>query len=128
MISLIETNPLFRTRAELEQLQVSKLQSMLVEIYDKNKFYTDKFDQAGFDPASFASIRDLSGIPFTKKSELVADQASNGFAANLTYPLSSYVRFHQTFGTTGDLYMCSILMIAGTGGVAAGDGYLRKPN
>lgn len=102
MTSVIETNPLFRTRAELEQLQVSKLQSMLVEIYGKNKFYTDKFDQAGFDPASFASIRDLSGIPFTEKSELVADQASNGFAANLTYPLSSYVRFHQTSGTTGE--------------------------
>jgi len=102
MASQLEDTMSFGSRQELEQLQAGKLQQMLAEIYGKNKFYTDKFDAAGFDPASFTSIEDLSRLPFTRKSELVADQARNGFAANLTYPLSEYVRFHQTSGTTGE--------------------------
>jgi len=90
------------SRKKLEQLQANKLQNMLVEIYGKNRFYSNKFDKAGFEPSSFSSFEDLSSLPFTRKSELVADQASTGFVANLTYPISSYVRFHQTSGTTGE--------------------------
>jgi phenylacetate-CoA ligase len=102
MATQIENSLEFGSRKELEQLQASKLQKMLAEIYGKNKFYTNKFDEAGFDPASFSSIKDLSRLPFTRKNELVADQASTGFAANLTYPITDYVRFHQTSGTTGE--------------------------
>jgi phenylacetate-CoA ligase len=92
----------FNSRVELQQLQVNKLQSMLAEIYGKNRFYTDKLDAAGFDPASFNSIEDLNRLPFTRKSELLADQDNNGFAANMTYPVNAYVRFHQTSGTTAE--------------------------
>jgi phenylacetate-CoA ligase len=92
----------FSSREELKAQQLAKLQKMLVEIYGKNKFYTDKFDNAGFDPTSIKSLEDLGRIPFTQKNELVADQANNGFAANMTYAFSEYTRFHQTSGTTGE--------------------------
>ena len=41
-------------------------------------------------------------VPFTTKAELVADQAVNPpYGTNLTFPVSRYVRCHQTSGTTG---------------------------
>ena len=44
---------------------------------------------------------DFSRLPFTRKAELVADQAAHPpFGTNLTYPLDRYVRVHQTSGTT----------------------------
>jgi phenylacetate-CoA ligase len=47
-------------------------------------------------------LTDLHNLPFTTKRELVADQAAHPlFGSNLTYPLSEYVRLHQTSGTTG---------------------------
>jgi len=92
----------FGSRAELEGLQEEKLRRMLTEIYGRNRFYTKKFDDAGLDPASIHSVRDLSRLPFTRKDELVADQSANGFVANLTYPVHRYIRFHQTSGTTGE--------------------------
>jgi phenylacetate-CoA ligase len=101
MASQINGELEFSSRRELENSQVGKFQNMLAEIYGKNKFYTDKFDAAGFEPKSFNSIEDLNRIPFTRKSELGVDQDNNGFAANMTYPMDVYVRLHQTSGTTG---------------------------
>jgi phenylacetate-CoA ligase len=41
-------------------------------------------------------------LPFTSKSEIVEDQSKNGpFGTNLTYPVESYTRMHQTSGTAG---------------------------
>lgn len=88
-------------REQLRQLQVQKLQTMLAEIYGKNEFYTIKLGRTGFRPGDLKSLNDLEKLPLTTKTELVEDQAANGFAANLTYPVSAYVRFHQTSGTTG---------------------------
>ena len=90
------------SRAALEDLQLTKLQRAFDEIYRRNRFYTKKFDDAGIRPDSIESMDDISLLPFTEKSELVADQANDQFAANLTYPLSRYTRFHQTSGTKGE--------------------------
>ena len=81
---------------------MAKLQRALTEIYPRNRFYTKKFDEAGIKPASIQSPDDISRLPLTEKSELVADQDNQRFAANMTYPLSRYIRFHQTSGTTGE--------------------------
>lgn len=88
-------------REQLRQLRLQKLQAMLAEIHGKNRFYTAKFEQIGFSPGDLRSLADLQCLPLTTKTELVKDQAADGFAANLTYPPSAYVRFHQTSGTTG---------------------------
>jgi phenylacetate-CoA ligase len=94
----VETMP----REQLAGQQLAKLQAMLAEIYGQNTFYTAKFNQAGFHPDDLTSLDDLASLPLTTKQELVADQAAEGFAGtNLTFPLSAYIRFHQTSGTTG---------------------------
>lgn len=89
------------SRDELVNDQIGKLQLLLREIYGNNHFYTDKLNAAGVLPEDISSLDDLENLPFTCKSELMADQERDGFAANLTYPMERYTRFHQTSGTTG---------------------------
>lgn len=89
-------------REQLENLQLGKLQSMLAEIFGKNKFYTHKLKAAGFTPDELDSLDKLNKLPFTEKSELINAQNAGGFAGNLTYSWSAYTRFHQTSGTTGN--------------------------
>lgn len=44
----------------------------------------------------------LAELPFTTKQELVDDQAQHPpYGTNLTYPVETYVRIHQTSGTSG---------------------------
>jgi len=89
-------------REELAQLQFRKLKWMLNELWQKNKFYTAKWKEAGITPDDIRSLDDLAKLPITIKSELVQDQERDGpYGTNLTYPLNNYVRFHQTSGTTG---------------------------
>jgi len=89
-------------REQLAALQLKKLQVMLTEIYGRNRFYTTKFKQTGFQPGDLKSLADLAHLPLTTKTELSQDQVAEGFAGtNLTYPLSAYTRYHQTSGTTG---------------------------
>ncbi|MFQ5659518.1 MAG: phenylacetate--CoA ligase family protein [Gammaproteobacteria bacterium] len=88
-------------RQQLQQLQLAKLQKMLAEIDGKNAFYTKKFRQAGFKPEDLRSKEDISLLPFTIKTEFAEAQEADGFACNLTYPMSAYTRLHQTSGTTG---------------------------
>jgi phenylacetate-CoA ligase len=89
-------------REKLVELQLHKLQAMVAELYDRNRFYTSKWQAVGFQPGDLKSLAGLSALPITTKSELVNDQAEEGFGGtNLTYPLTAYTRYHQTSGTTG---------------------------
>ncbi len=90
------------SRDQLRNVQLQKLQSMLLKLTDRNLFYTDKFKKAGVAPIDIQSLDDLPGLPFTLKSELVQAQAdAPPFGTNATFPETSYTRFHQTSGTTG---------------------------
>lgn len=88
-------------RDELEKLQLAKLQDMLAEIYEKNSLYTVKLRDTGYRPGDLKSLDDLKYLPFTRKTEFSQAQEEDGFACNLTYPISAYTRLHQTSGTTG---------------------------
>lgn len=89
-------------RAELEALQARKLQALLAEVWERNPFYTARLRAAGVAPGDISRLDDLARLPLTTKHDLVADQAAHPpFGSNLTYPLSAYVRYHQTSGTTG---------------------------
>lgn len=81
-----------RTRAE----QLRRLRQGLRAVLAGNAFYRTRLhDVAGWDG--------FERLPFTTKAELVADQAAvPPFGTNLTYPLDSYVRVHQTSGSSGD--------------------------
>ena len=94
----IETMP----RKALEALQLTKLRSMLQQIYGPNRFYTEKLDAAGIHPESIKTLDDLKRLPLTSKSELVQAQSDAlPFGSNATFEESAYSRFHQTSGTTG---------------------------
>ncbi len=87
------------SRIQIEAQQLARLQEGLVMLLAHNPFYQAKFSALTL---PLESLNDLSYLPFTTKQELVADQeAHSPFGRNLTYPLSQYVRLHQTSGTMG---------------------------
>jgi phenylacetate-CoA ligase len=86
-------------RVELARHQLARLSVLLSEVIPHNRFYADKFARALEMP--LASLEQFEQIPFTFKDELVTGIYSGEFTANLTYPLSHYVRYHQTSGTRG---------------------------
>ena len=87
-------------RPGLRDVQNRRLDSLLREL-TANRFYRDKFERAGIEMQSLRSAEDLKQLPFTTKSELVAEQrAYPPYGRLLTYPLSKYRYLHQTSGTT----------------------------
>ncbi len=89
-------------RAALLEQQGRRLTALLTAIDGRNAFYTRKLAEAGVDPAGFRFPDDLSGLPFTTRQELAADQeAQPPWGTAHTEPLDRYTRYHQTSSTTG---------------------------
>jgi phenylacetate-CoA ligase len=84
-------------RAELEQLQLERLQWSLRHAYDNVPHYRKKFDAAGVKPADCRSLADLARFPFTTKADL-RDTYPFGMFAVL---MDRVVRIHASSGTTG---------------------------
>jgi len=71
---------------------------MLREALPANRFLSARVG----DSPQLRDAGDYARLPFTAKSDLVADQQAHGpFGRNLTYPVERYTNFHQTSGTTG---------------------------
>jgi phenylacetate-CoA ligase len=88
-------------RAQIAQEQLQKLHALLAAIVPANPFYTRKL--AGCGPAfAFKSLEEYARvIPITSRHELVRDRLANPpYGTNLTFPLDTYVRCHQTSGTS----------------------------
>jgi phenylacetate-CoA ligase len=89
-------------RAELSLLQAQRLSELLRDILPDNRFYANKFQEAGIDLADLSLPADLTRLPFTTKAELLEDQATHPpYGEILTYPIERYSRLHQTSGTAG---------------------------
>src|SRR5687768_7547090 len=82
-------------RSALELLQISKLNAILQRILPENRFYAEKFRTVKL---PLESLDDLRQLPFTTKDELAVG-GDESYAANRTYGLEMYVRFHRTSGT-----------------------------
>ncbi|PYV13427.1 MAG: phenylacetate--CoA ligase, partial [Acidobacteria bacterium] len=95
----LETLPEDALRAR----QLARLQALAREAFPANPFVRRKWQEAGIASAEdLRSWDDYVRLPFTVKSELESDQAEHPpFGTNLTYGIESYVRVHQTSGTTG---------------------------
>jgi phenylacetate-CoA ligase len=79
-----------------------RLERLLKATYGRNRFYTRKFDAAGLRVESLRFPDDLKTLPFTTKSELVADQMeSPPWGSALSEPIERYTRYCQTSSTTG---------------------------
>jgi phenylacetate-CoA ligase len=103
----------FEERRRLETLgarqlaahQLGRLNRLLKTILPHNRFYAEKFSHITADSlvdpkGPLRSLDALAELPFTFKDELLAAGPGH-LAANLTFPLARYTRFHQTSGTRG---------------------------
>jgi phenylacetate-CoA ligase len=85
-------------RAELERLQVERLNDMLARIYENVPTYRAKFDAAGVAPR-VSDLDAVADLPFTVKDDLRAAYPYGMFAV----PLRDIVRVHSSSGTTGQI-------------------------
>lgn len=89
----------YETKVDLKSYQMQKLNELLVFVKGFNEFYKEKLKGINL---PITSLKDLSHLPFTTKSELAEDQTINPpYGRNHSYPEDSYIRYHQTSGTTG---------------------------
>jgi phenylacetate-CoA ligase len=84
-------------RAELERLQLERLQWSLRHAYDNVPHYRQKFDAAGVKPSDCRFLADLARFPFTTKADLRDTYPFGMFAV----PMDRVVRIHASSGTTG---------------------------
>lgn len=87
----------------IRALQREKLAAMLRAVLPANQFYQKKLGTIAEEwLRKGAPLSDLQSWPFTTRDELEADQRANPpYGTNLTFPLSSYSRLHQTSGSLG---------------------------
>jgi phenylacetate-CoA ligase len=83
---------------ELAQHQCDRLNALLAQMLPHNRFYAEKLTGLQLPLESFDQLDEL---PFTFKDDLLNDPDGSHIAANRTYPLERYVRFHRTSGTRG---------------------------
>ncbi|MBV8031126.1 MAG: phenylacetate--CoA ligase, partial [Betaproteobacteria bacterium] len=85
------------SRAELERLQLQRLQWSLAHAYENVPHYRRTFDAAGVRPGDLRSLGDLGRFPFTTKADLRENYPFGMFAV----PMDRVVRVHASSGTTG---------------------------
>jgi len=75
--------------------QLERLHAGVESVLRSNRFY-----QARLHPV--ITWNDFERFPLTTKDEIMTDQQANPpFGTNLTFPLDTYSRLHQTSGTSG---------------------------
>ncbi|MED4116231.1 AMP-binding protein [Priestia megaterium] len=89
----------FERQVDLKTYQIQKLNELLVFVKGFNEFYKEKLKEIHL---PITSLKDLSRLPLTTKKEFAEDQnLYPPYGRNHSYPESSYIRYHQTSGTTG---------------------------
>jgi len=84
-------------RKELDKLQGEKLRRLAKYVYDKVKFYRNKFDEMGIKPEDIKNVNDITKLPLTYKTDL-RDHYPFGLNA---VPMDNIIRIHASSGTTG---------------------------
>lgn len=100
--AVLGRNARVTSREALATQQLKELRRLLSEVGATNPFYRQRWDAGGahWQPDSLDEFRRT--MPFTRKHELVADQAQHPpYGTNLTFPLERYTRCHGTSGSTG---------------------------
>jgi phenylacetate-CoA ligase len=85
------------SRADLEQLQLGRLQALVARLYERVPLYRERFVEAGITAASIKSLADLRRLPFTSSADL-RDTYPAGL---LAVPMDHTLRLHTSSGTTG---------------------------
>lgn len=84
-------------REDLHNLQASRLQQTVSNIYQNVPFYQELFEQHGVKPQDIKNAEDVQKLPFTTKTALRDHYPFNMFAV----PMKKVVRLHASSGTTG---------------------------
>jgi phenylacetate-CoA ligase len=85
------------SREEMDAIQSEKLIQTVKRIYHNIPAYRAKLQEKGLVPGDFKSIKDITKLPFTTKSDLRDNYPFGMF----TVPMSEIVRVHASSGTTG---------------------------
>ncbi len=85
------------SRAEMQELQSERLRKLVAYVHERVPFYQRQFAEAGITPADIQDIRDLTKLPFTRKSDLRDHYPFGLFAV----PREEVIRVHASSGTTG---------------------------
>ena len=89
----IETMPL----KELRELQLKRLKWVVKHAYENNKFYHERFKEAGVKPEDIKTLEDIRKLPFLTKQDL-RDYYPFGLICVET---DEIVEIHASSGTTG---------------------------
>ena len=90
-------------RPAIETRQAARLATLLGHIDGRNRFYTEKLSRAGLRVSDLVFLTDLDRLPFTTKTELIADQNANPpWGTALSESIARYTRYNQTSSTTGE--------------------------
>ena len=89
----IETMP----RADIEKMQLERLQRLVKYCYDNVPFYHKRLSEAGVCPEKIMIHSVIQYIPYTTKADLRDNYPCGLFAV----PQSKIVRMHASSGTTG---------------------------
>jgi phenylacetate-CoA ligase len=85
------------SREEMDAIQTVRLIQTVKRIYHNIPAYRSKMQEKGLVPGDIKSIKDISKLPFTNKSDLRDNYPFGMF----TVPMSEIVRVHASSGTTG---------------------------
>lgn len=85
------------SRAEMEKLQLERLQETVKRVYEKVPYYRAKMDEKGVKPEDIKTLQDLQKLPFTTKQDMRDTYPFGLFAV----PRDEIVRIHASSGTTG---------------------------
>ncbi|MCJ7571405.1 MAG: phenylacetate--CoA ligase, partial [Candidatus Thermoplasmatota archaeon] len=91
--SKIESMPINK----LKELQLKRLKEIVNRVYSKNKYYKEKFDEAGVKPSDIKNLKDIEKLPFLTKHDL---RKYYPFGLVCT-ELDDIIEVHASSGTTG---------------------------
>lgn len=89
-------------RAEIEALQLRKLQRQVRRLGEHNEFYARRWQATGMAADAIRTLDDVRRLPFVSKLDLIEDQAARPpFGLRLGVPLERVEEVTETSGTSG---------------------------
>lgn len=89
-------------RAELEAMQLERLQEMVRYAYDNTVYYKRSFDEAGVKPEDIKTLKDLEKFPFIdKKTERETQHVGSFFGEMCSVPEEDVIFMATSSGSTG---------------------------
>lgn len=84
-------------REEIEAIQLSRLKSTVMQVWNSVPAYRKKMEEVGIRPEHIRTLKDLSKLPFVTKQDMRDNYPFGLFAV----PKDKLVRIHASSGTTG---------------------------